>query len=41
MRLLTPIVALGAPGRNARISAQMAEAIEAAKPATSGVAVTA
>jgi hypothetical protein len=41
MRLLTPIVALGAPGRNARISAQMAQAIEAAKPATSRVAAVA
>src|SRR6476659_9064880 len=41
MRLLTPIIALGAPRRNARISAQMAEAIEAARPAASGVAAIA
>lgn len=41
MRLLTPIVALGAPRRNARICAQMAAAIEAAKPTTSGLAAMA
>ena len=41
MRLLTPIVALVAPRRNARISAQMAAAIEAAKPAPSKAAAVA
>ena len=41
MRLLTPIVALVGPRRNTRISAQMAAAIEAARPATSKAAAVA
>ena len=38
MRLLTPVIALGAPGRNARISAEMVRAIEAATPAGAAAA---
>lgn len=41
MRLLAPILALVGPGRNAKISAQMVAAIEAATPATRGVATVA
>jgi hypothetical protein len=39
MRLLTPVIALGAPGRNARISAAMVKAIESATPAAGAVPV--
>jgi hypothetical protein len=38
MRLLTPMIALGGPGRNAKISAQMVRAIEAATPAPAAAA---
>jgi len=38
MRLLTPLFAIVGPSRNARISAQMVAAIEAATAATGGVA---
>jgi hypothetical protein len=41
MRLLTPLIAIGAPGRNARISAQMVRAIEAATPEATAAPVAA
>jgi hypothetical protein len=39
MRLLTPLIALGAPGRNARISAAMGRSIESATASMAGIPV--
>jgi hypothetical protein len=39
MRLLTPLIALGAPGRNASISAAMVRSIESATPAAGAMPV--